>query len=64
MEDIAHALNALFLDLLLEGELDRFMRERGFQLMSPLPSQPDDTWFDVPFSASRTTARDFEVAVH
>ena len=64
MEDIAQALNALFLDLLQEGELDRFLRDRGFQAISPLPSKPDDTWFDVPFSASRTTARDFEVAVH
>jgi hypothetical protein len=64
MDDIAHALNALFTDLLLEGGLDRFLRDRGFRVAGPIPSQPDDTWFDVPFSATRTTERDFAAAVH
>ena len=62
MDDIAHALNALFTDLLQEGELDRFLRERGWQIIGPSPSKPDDTWFDVPFSA-RATDRDPQVAL-
>ena len=53
MEDIAHTLNALFSDLLEEGELDRFLRDLGFRVVGPIPSKPDDTWFDVPFSATR-----------
>lgn len=64
MDDIAHTLNALFSDLLHEGELDRFLRDRGFRVLGPIPSKPDDTWFDVPFSATRTTERDFAAAVH
>ena len=64
MEDIAHALNALLADLLEEGELDRFLKDRGFRLVGPPPSKPDDTWFDIPFSATRTTDRDLQAALH
>ncbi len=63
MEDIAHALNALFVDLLRDGELDRFLRERGWRLVGPIPSKPDDAWFDVPFEPARTTDRDLQVAL-
>ena len=63
MEDIAHTLNALFSDLLEGGELDRFLRDRGFGVVGSIPSKPDDTWFDVPFEPIRTTDRDFEDAV-
>ena len=63
MEDIAQTLNALMVDLLEEGELDRFLRDRGFTLVGSV-TRPGDTWFDVPFSATRTTDRDLEAALH
>ncbi|MGH7253641.1 MAG: hypothetical protein ACREIE_07570 [Nitrospiraceae bacterium] len=63
VEDMAHALNALLKDLLQEGELERFLRDRGWSLTGPTPAAPDDVWFDVPF-ATRAAERDPEVAVH
>lgn len=63
VEDMAHALNALLKDLLLEGELDRFLRERGWTLTSPAPTAPDDVWFDVPF-ATRAAERGPQAAIH
>jgi hypothetical protein len=64
MDDIAHTLNALLLDLFQEGELDRFLRDRGWKLVGPMPSQPDEAWFDVPFEPTRTTDRDLQTALH
>ena len=49
MEDIALTLNALLNDLLASDELDRFLRDRGWTLMGPLPARPDGVRFDVPF---------------
>ena len=63
MEDIAQALNALFVDLIQEGELDRFLREHGWRLVGPVPSKPDEAWFDVPFEPTRMTDRDLEIAL-
>ncbi|MGH7356567.1 MAG: hypothetical protein ACRELS_18565 [Candidatus Rokuibacteriota bacterium] len=63
MEDIAHALNALLVDLMQEGELDAFLRERGWRLVGPIPSKPDEAWFDVPFEPTRKTDRDLEIAL-
>ncbi len=58
MEDLAQALNLLFTDLLEGGELDKFMKDRGFRVLNALPPEPDDTWFDVPFSPTMRTEVD------
>ena len=57
LEDIASALNALLLDLFREGELNTFLRDRGWRLATPMPSKPDDVRFDTPFDIARTTDR-------
>jgi hypothetical protein len=50
MEDIAQTLNALFIDLLEDGELERFLSDRGFRVVGALPPEREDLWFDVPFN--------------
>ena len=49
MEDIGHTLDALFKDLLRSNELNRFLRDRGWAPLGPVPSGPEDVRFDVPF---------------
>lgn len=63
MEDIAHALNAMFTDLLESKQLVRFFHERGWRSVDQIPSKADDIWFDVPIIARPTTDRDPQVAL-
>ena len=49
MEDIGLTLGALMKDLLESNELNQFLHEQGWSLLTPLPNQPDDVQFDVPF---------------
>ena len=46
----------LFLDLLEDGELDQFLRERGWNTGAPIPTRmPDDgVQFEVPFKLVRS----------
>ena len=61
-ESIAETLNAMLTDLITSKELERFLRDRGWQITGPLPSPPADLWFDVPFT-TRTADRDSEAAL-
>jgi hypothetical protein len=54
MEDIAETLNAMFTDLLRSGELEQFLRDRGWRAAGPIPTRKRDIWFDVPFRAEAT----------
>ncbi len=48
---IGEAQHYLFLDLLEDGELDRFLRERGWHATAPIPlTIPEGVRFDVPFN--------------
>jgi hypothetical protein len=49
MEDIGLTLNAVLQDLLRSDELPQFLRDRGWQLVGPMPSRPEEVRFDVPF---------------
>lgn len=62
-EDMAHTLNSIFRDLLRSGELERFLRDRGWQATDPIPRRPRDVWFDVP-STMTTVERDPALALH
>lgn len=64
MEDIAETLNAMFKDLLASNELNRFLRDRGWQPIGMLPSNHDDIWFDVPININQATNHDPQVALH
>ncbi len=50
--DIAETLNSMLGDLMLSGELSKFLRERGWRPLGRLPERPADVWFDVPFNIS------------
>jgi hypothetical protein len=52
---IHEGLYALFADLLEDGELDAFLRARGWGVRAPLPlTMPEDgVQFDVPFRLER-----------
>ncbi len=64
MEDIAETLNAMFTDLLKSGELEQFLRDRGWGTTGPIPlKKREDLWFDVPFSAEATD-RDPALTLH
>ena len=45
----AEALGLLLVDLFEAGELDQFLRERGWSAQTPLPPRGKRVRFDVPF---------------
>jgi len=57
LEDINISLDALFQDLLSEHELDRFLRERGWTALNPIPAGPMNVRFDVPFELVRANGQ-------
>jgi predicted RNase H-like HicB family nuclease len=52
MESISETLDAVMSDLAQSDELPQFLRTHGWQLMTPLPPEPKDVRFDVPFIPS------------
>lgn len=57
-EMVADELRSLFVDLLREGELDAFLRDRGWTLVSPvpMPAAQDNVKFDIPWSIIPTNS--------
>jgi predicted RNase H-like HicB family nuclease len=50
MEDIGETLNAMLQDLLSSNELEKFLRDHGWEAAGPIPRHPDGpVRFDVPF---------------
>jgi hypothetical protein len=49
MEDIGLTLDAIMRDLFISNELDKFLRDKGWQLVGTLPDRREDARFDVPF---------------
>jgi hypothetical protein len=49
MESMQESLNLLFMDLHQSGDFDRFLREKGWRLFSPMPARiTKQTTFRVP----------------
>jgi|ERR1019366_2082370 hypothetical protein len=48
-ETISDSLDLLFRDLIKSGELDGFLKEMGWRLLTPLPAKPQNARFDVPY---------------
>ena len=63
MDDIANTLNSMLKDLLKSHELERFLRDRGWQPIGKIPQRPANVWFDVPFT-TMTANRDSQVSLH
>ena len=50
MEDIGHTLDVMLRDLLSSRELEKFLRDHGWNLLGPIPAHSGkDIRFDVPF---------------
>lgn len=50
MEDIGDTLDGMLQELLSSNELDKFLRDHGWQAVGPIPTQQDGAIrFDVPF---------------
>ena len=64
MGDIGQTLNALLIDLLTSNELDRFLREHGWNVVGPMPSRPENVRFDLPFFPAMMGANGPQRDVH
>jgi len=49
MEDFASTLDAILKDLLSANELEKFLRDLGWKLATPIPRRKENIKFDVPF---------------
>lgn len=63
MEDIAFTMDAILKDLLSTNEFDKFLRDRGWKLLGPIPVRRVNIRFDLPFypvaMASHDSQRNF-----
>jgi len=63
MEDITSTLDAVFRDLLLSSELDKFLEEHGWTLTQQIVGPIQNVRFDVPFAVV-AAANDRERHLH
>lgn len=61
---IPETIGLLFGDLLISNELDSYLRQKGWQTATPLPSDARDVEFDLPFQMITEGGRDFEHRPH
>ncbi len=64
MEDIGQGLDALMRELLATNELDRFLREQGWNLIGPMPAPAENLRFDLPFIPSMMGAHGSQTNLH
>ena len=64
METIGETLDAVLKDLLASNELPRFLKDRGWQAMGPMPNRPEDVRFDVPFFPAMMGANGSAAELH
>lgn len=58
MEDMALAIDALMKEMVATHDLDRFLRDRGWTLIGPIPTETENVCFDIPFLPSMTGSHD------
>lgn len=63
-ESIRETLDAIFRDLLVSGDLKKFLREQGWQPMTPIPTRPEGVRFDIPWKIIEQATPDSQTAVH
>ncbi len=64
MEDFGATLNGVLTDLLQTNDLDRFLRERGWRAMGPIPERPGNVSFDLPFVPAMMANRGSQRNLH
>jgi hypothetical protein len=65
VESIDDALQALMLDLCAHDEFEKFLRERGWRQLTPLPEKVDEaTRFNIPMDILMRSARDYQNPIY
>jgi len=54
-ESINQTLNLMMIDLIETGEFDRFLRDRGWRLLTAPPAKPKKVRFDIPYTFEMET---------
>ena len=62
LETMNEALDSTFRELFLSGDLEKFLRERGWSTGSPVPRARKNVRFDMPFELKGVKRRDCEAA--
>ncbi len=63
-KNIEDGVNLLFVNLLRDNELDRFMVERGWTIRGPIPDGHQEVRFDVPIELVARHANGLAQRVH
>jgi len=63
LASISEALDSTFRDLLSSGELEQFLRDRGWSSELPGPHKRRNVRFDVPFELKGVQRRDLKEAI-
>jgi hypothetical protein len=49
LEDMALAIDAILKEMFATNEFERFLRDRGWNVVGPIPNRLTDVQFEVPF---------------
>jgi hypothetical protein len=63
MEDISITLNDIFKDLVASNEFDKFLRDKGWRAVGPVPQAPENVQFDMPFFTAMMGSRDAQASL-
>jgi len=63
LQTIDEALESTFRDLFSSGDLDAFLKERGWSTESPVPRSRRNVRFEMPFDLRGVPRRDFKEAL-
>jgi len=61
-ESIDEGINAMLHDLVQTHELDMFLRDQGWTLMTPVPKRTDNVRFRMPFTIDQRPMHDHQAA--
>ncbi len=62
-ETIDEGINALLHDLIQTNELDLFLRDQGWTLVTPVPKRTENVRFQVPFTIDQRPMHDRQAAL-
>jgi hypothetical protein len=63
LETMDEALNSTLNELFSTGDLNKFLHERGWSFMTPIPPQQRNVRFEMPFDVKGSSKRDFSEAL-
>jgi hypothetical protein len=63
LETMYEALDSTFRELFSSGDLEKFLRDRGWSLTAPMPRTQKNVRFEMPFDLKGVRKRDLEEAL-